>query len=525
MRAHRLALAVTLLTLPVAGHAQYPNVRVSATWSADPEEVTIAVNPVDPENLVAGANIFRSYTSFDRGLSWAQGGITSTLGVWGDPCVHFDAFGTAYYAHLSYGSGPDGWLDRIVVQRSLDGGLNWDDGVGVGYNPPKDEDKEWLASDQTGGPFHGNVYLAWTEFDAYESTNPADSSRIRFARSTDHGATWSTAITVSDLGGNCLDADDTVEGAVPAVGPEGQVYLSWAGHEQIYFDRSLDGGQTFGTDREVATQPGGWDFAVSGIYRANGFPVTACDTSDSPYRGRVYIAWSDQRAGSNDTNVYLISSDDQGDSWTAPVRVNDDATSRHQFFHWLTVDPATGSLYLVFYDRRNTVGDATEVYLAQSTDGGASFVNTLVSETPFTPWSQIFFGDYIDIVALDGHVHPIWMRMDAGDLSVWTATVSVATDSGAPGYAFQLAQNYPNPFNPTTHIRFTLDEPAEVELTVFDVTGRRVDTLAHGMLLGGTRELRWDGTDERGTPVAGGVYLYRLTVAGRSETRKMLLLR
>ncbi|MCB1164161.1 T9SS type A sorting domain-containing protein, partial [bacterium] len=79
--------------------------------------------------------------------------------------------------------------------------------------------------------------------------------------------------------------------------------------------------------------------------------------------------------------------------------------------------------------------------------------------------------------------------------------------------------------NPTTHIRFTLDEPAEVELTVFDVTGRRVDTLAHGMLLGGTRELRWDGTDERGTPVAGGVYLYRLTVAGRSETRKMLLLR
>jgi hypothetical protein len=368
--------------------------------------------------------------------------------------------------------------------------------------------------------------MAWTEFDAYESNAPTDSSRIRFARSTDHGASWSTAITVSDLGGNCLDGDDTVEGAVPAVGPEGQVYLSWAGHEQIYFDRSLDGGQTFGADRVVAPQPGGWSFAVSGIFRANGFPVTACDTSDSPHRGRVYIAWSDQRAGAGDTNVYLISSDDQGDSWSAPVRVNDDSSGRHQFFHWLTVDPATGSLYLVFYDRRNTAGDATEVYLAQSTDGGASFVNTLISETPFTPWEGVFFGDYIDIVALDGRVHPIWMRMDAGDLSVWTADIRVTTDSMPPGYAFQLAQNYPNPFNPTTHIRFTLDEPAPVELSVYDVRGRLVNTLTRGgMLLAGTREARWDGLDAAGYPVAGGVYLYRLTVGGRSVTRKMVLVR
>ena len=519
-------VALLLVALPLAASAQYPNVRVSQPGSSDAEEVTIAINPTNPLNLAAGANITYAYASFDAGQSWVEGELTSSLGVWGDPCVTFDAFGDLYYGHLSWNhSEPGGWLDRIVVQKSSDGGLSWDDGVGIGYNPPKDQDKEWLASDQTGSPNHGNLYIAWTEFDAIDSSNPADSTRILFARSTDHGATWSTPLRISDRGGNCADSDDTVEGAVPAVGPEGQVYLSWAGHELIYFDKSLDGGASFGTDRIVAGQPGGWDFAVSGIYRANGFPVTACDVSNSSYRGRVYIAWSDQSEGPTDTNVYLIASSDGGETWDPPVRVNTDTSGRHQFFHWLTVDPVTGIVYLVYYDRRNTLGDATEVTLAQSSDGGASFVNTTISESPFVPWASVFFGDYINVAALNGSVHPIWMRMDDGDLSVWTASIAVPTDGGVPDTRFQLAQNNPNPFNPSTRIGFTLEEPAHVELAVYDPRGARVATLVQGSMPGGARELYWDGRDAQGRPVSAGVYLYRLTVGAQSLTRKMVLVK
>ena len=117
---------------------------------------------------------------------------------------------------------------------------------------------------------------------------------------------------VSDRGGNCIDEDETVEGATPAVGPDGEVYLAWSGHDKIYFDHSFDGGASFGTDVEVCDQPGGWAFAVSGLYRCNGMPITVCDVSNSPYRGRIYVVFSDQRNGTDDTDVFICHSDNRG---------------------------------------------------------------------------------------------------------------------------------------------------------------------------------------------------------------------
>jgi hypothetical protein len=451
------------------------------------------------------------------------------MGVWGDPCVVFDADGSLYFGHLSWpNQEPTDWIDRIVVQKSTDGGVTWSDGVGVGHNPPKDQDKEWLAVDLTGSLHHNNLYMAWTEFDKVNSADPNDSTRIVFSRSTDHGITWTAPIRISETGGGCHDGDTTVEGAVPAVGPNGEVYVSWAGHELIYFDKSLDGGVTFGSDVTVTTQPGGWEFDVPGIYRCNGFPVTACDVSNSPYQGHVYVAWSDQRDGLTDTNVYIIKSTDGGATWGPVIQVNDDTSGRHQFFHWLTIDPFTGYIYLVFYDRRTTIGNHTEVYVAQSEDGGATFTNYKISTTSFLPYDHVFFGDYTNIAARNGSVHPIWTRMDNGNLSVWTTQIIVPTgiaDGGVPGYGIELSQNYPNPFNPSTTIAFELQHPAYANLSVFDVRGGLVTTLVNGPMTVGSKEMGWDGRDAAGNPVGSGVYFYRLTAGETSLTKKMVLLK
>jgi hypothetical protein len=107
--------------------------------------------------------------------------------------------------------------------------------------------------------------------------------------------------------------------------------------------------------------------------------------------------------------------------------VNDDGTHRHQFFPWAAVDPATGHLHVVFYDRRHTQGNRTEVFVARSTDGGATFQNRRVSESPFTPDTSLFFGDYNNIAALDGQVYPVWTRMEGGRLSIWTALIDERT--------------------------------------------------------------------------------------------------
>ncbi len=414
-----LLIIIACFVAPVL--SQHPNIRVSSVSSNDPEEVSIAINPANPLNLAAGANINYYYYSMNGGLTWTQGRLSSSYGVWGDPVVTYDANGNLYFGHLSNPPSPGYWIDRIVVQKSTNGGQTWNNGVGIGFTPPKNQDKEWLIADWTNSPYRNNVYMGWTEFDSYGSSGVLDSTRILFSRTTDAGASWSTPVRISDKGGNCIDEDETVEGAVPAVGPNGEVYLAWSGPLGIMFDKSTDGGSTWGTDVFVTSQPGGWDYAIPGIYRANGLPITACDISNSPYRGNVYVQWTDQRNGTSNTDAFIIKSTDGGTTWGNVVRVNDDTTTRHQFFSWMTVDPMTGVVYVCFYDRRNTTGNSTDFFVAKSTDGGETFTNFKVSDSSFTPTSGIFFGDYSCIAALNGKVYPIWMRLDGSNLSVWTA--------------------------------------------------------------------------------------------------------
>ena len=385
--------------------------------------MTIAINPLNPDVLAAGANINCFYRSSNGGTTWTESQmVSSNLGVWGDPVVLYDSLGNLYYSHLSNPiSG--WWIDRIVVQKSTNNGQTWNGGVGIYQGiQPQAQDKEWLAVDHTRSPYRGTIYATWTEFDDYGSSSASDSSRIRFSKSTNQGITWSNSLVISDVSGNCIDSDNTTEGAVPAVGPNGEIYVAWAGPLGIVLDKSTNGGQTWGNDIFVSNMPGGWDYDVSGIYRANGLPITMCDISNSPYRGNVYVVWSDQRNGTTNTDIFMAKSTNGGTSWSAPIKVNDDNTTRHQFFVWSTIDPLTGHLWFVFYDRRNTTGAATDVFCAKSTDGGATFENFKISESSFTPTSGVFFGDYTNIAALNGKIYPIWMRLQ-GNLSVWVSII------------------------------------------------------------------------------------------------------
>jgi hypothetical protein len=519
---------VLLLILFGSGFAtaQPANIRINSPGE-QAEEVTIAINPTNPMNIVGGANINFYYYSHDGGATWFEGALNSQYGVWGDPALLFDPYGSIYFGHLSYPSPPGYWIDRIVVQKSTDGGGTWSDGSAVGFNPQKQQDKEWLAFDPGSPLYRNNLYMSWTEFDRYGSKAPGDSSRILFSRSSDMGASWSAPITISDRAGDCIDSDSTMEGAVPAVGPEGEVYVAWAGDGEIIFDRSLDGGATFGPDRVVASQPGGWDFDVPGLSRSNGLPVTMCDLSNSPHRGTLYILWSDQRNGRENTDVFLIRSTDRGDTWGTPVRVNDDQSERHQFFPAMSIDPVNGDLYVAFYDRRRTADSATEVYLARSADGGATFTNMLVSQTPFTPYPDNFLGDYIGVAAYGGWVHPIWTRIDGADKGVWTASIrdsAVADVEGAHrDYAFGLIDNAPSsPGAGPERIYFSLPEPMPVRLVVYNYLGEKVAEIASGEYSAGVHGVQWDLTDRDGNPVSSGLYIISMETPRGLFVRKVV---
>ena len=88
-----------------------------------------------------------------------------------------------------------------------------------------------------------------------------------------------------------------------------------------------------------------------------------------------------------------------------------------------------------------------------------------------------------------------------------------------------LKQNYPNPFNATTSIQFTLNQSDDVALSVYDIMGRKVNTLYSGILPAGTHNLTWNGTDSYGDVVGSGVYFYRLKTSEVTSTKQMLLLK
>ena len=392
----------------------------SSAYDYSQTEPSIAIDPKNPSIMAAGSILSDYYYSKDGGKTWKSSTLKSSYGVYGDPVLMFDDRGRIYYFHLSnYDKGE--WLDRIVCQSANKVNGKFTDGSHTKPNGIKAQDKHWVAYD----PENSIIYLTWTEFDEYESKKPEDSSRIVFARSLDRGASWTEPVRISYFNGDCLDNDLTVEGAVPAVGPNGELYITWTGPKGLVFQKSLDGGMTWmNREQVIAEHFGGWTINIPGIYRANGLPILHCDRSEGPNKGTLYLNWCDQKAGSDDTDVWLMKSTDGGETWSERIRVNQDGPGKHQFFTWMTVDQSSGYLYFVYYDRRNHPGIETDVYAAISRDGGSTFQELKLTDTPFKPNQSQFFGDYLNIAAVDGVVRPIFPRSDNLEISLWVALIN-----------------------------------------------------------------------------------------------------
>jgi hypothetical protein len=416
-------------------------VRVTGPDAIAPAEVTIAINPKNPDNIV-GASFQTgkppqpragsyTYVTMDGGKTWKTVDPQDPQDlVQGDDALAFSSDGVAYHVHLSFDGirvpRPARAESGIITSASRDGGLTWNEPVpAINHinSVTPFEDKPGIVTDNApASVFKGNVYLAWTRFDVYGSHDPACHTGIYFSRSTDSGKTFSMPFLISEQAGDCIDSDNTVEGAVPAVGPKGEVYVVWAGPSGLVFDKSLDGGLTFGKDRVIGPMPGGWDFSLPGLDRANGMPVTGVDLSNGPHKGTLYVNWIDERNG--DPDVFVASSSDGGATWSAPVRVNNDPlrNGKVQFFTWMSIDPLDGSVNTVFYDRRDTAGTLTGLTMARSIDGGRTFINYKIEQEPFACNDKVFFGDYSSISAYGGRVVPIYMHfIDNNRLAVSVA--------------------------------------------------------------------------------------------------------
>ena len=104
--------------------------------------------------------------------------------------------------------------------------------------------------------------------------------------------------------------------------------------------------------------------------------------------------------------------------------------------------------------------------------------------------------------------------------STWIGESSVGIGDEIIPLTYALHPNYPNPFNPVTHIQFTIPEPTDVKLQIFDLLGKQVDVLVNEMLPIGHHQVIWNPRN-----LSSGFYFYKLEAGSFIQTRKMILLK
>jgi hypothetical protein len=168
---------------------------------------------------------------------------------------------------------------------------------------------------------------------------------------------------------------------------------------------------------------------------------------------------------------------------------------------------------------------ATTILL--STDGGATYPDTLASGSLSSPWTW----DVPDVSEPDCRIKVVCFDAELNEGSdVSDADFEILSLTGVGEFAgvpreLMLAANRPNPFSRGTEIRFGLPEAARISLKVYNVEGRVVATLADGQYPRGYHRVSWTGRDSKGVSVATGVYFYRLQTENKVLTRKMMMLK
>ncbi|MEI6175180.1 MAG: T9SS type A sorting domain-containing protein, partial [Bacteroidota bacterium] len=447
-------------SFPVTRHASRvtlsPDLPVTSETDVTQSENSVFIDPSD-ESVTLNSNNSSSWTSgyadqaygadalfsLDGGQDW-QGSTRGTSGTNnGDPSTAIGLNGWWYVGRIS-----EDWGQ--AVSYSKDQGKSWTS-VKVGQGPTAafsvlDKNHLWIDP-SPGSPFAGYLYDGWTN----QIPGSADTNQIEIVRSADHGLTWSSPYNIS----SAVVAGSLNHGVNIQTGPGGEVYAAWSIYDTwpsdetaIGFTKSVDGGGIFTPATRIITNIKGIRASMTGKnMRVNSFPSMAVDLSTGPNRGTLYLVWANVgypgiNAGT-DIDVFLIRSADEGDTWSDPIRVNQDPAGlgKQHYFPWITCDPITGGLCVIYYDDRDLPSTQAATYVSFSYDGGLSWSDMQVSDFTFTPkpiagLAYSYFGDYIGIQSRNMKVYPMWTDNHDGRAMTYVSPFDLGPNPNQPWVSY-----------------------------------------------------------------------------------------
>jgi hypothetical protein len=399
----------------------FTNTRVFSS-SINQSSVSAAILYSDPTKIFVGANTDNGmgyYYTVNSGTSWNGSDLIS---------------GSSYFStnpYCIYGSGSriyyNYYDDYIVTDRSDDYGNSWSGRITVPSSTSFDMNSI-TADVNSASSYYGRVYIAYSDFTL---TQPA----IFFSYSTNSGTSYVTSVQIGSPATSHYE-----QGANLQVGPNGELYCVWATpnlstniEDHIAFTKSTNGGASWTTPSNIITINGIRGTILPTNIRSHSFPSMAVDRSSSSYSGYIYLCWSQKNlspAGS-DADICFAYSANNGSSWSTPIRVNDDTINngKIQFLPRIAVDQSNGKIAIIYYDNRDFINsDSCHTYMAISTNGGSSFTNIRISDSPQKPYplsgySDGYFSDYNSIVGMNDSFYAFWTDNRNGPAQAYCATV------------------------------------------------------------------------------------------------------
>jgi hypothetical protein len=436
-----LALAWLLAVgVPAAEAAPPANFDISRVHGNEAEDA-IAVNPTNRRNVVAMAVLpdvksgLSVGVSFDGGKTWATRAIgrNDALGkICCDEQLAFDRYGNLWMTYLLNTTG------NVPVALSTDGGLTFEQVAEIvpttptgsrspkNAKPPKSRKLPGKHANGDQPSIATGPNSVWVSYTSYPS-KVVQAAGAPVTGLGAHGAfTAPETVPTSDGRGNYGDT---------AVGPDGQLMVTYQsrdngqGGSKIYTALDQDGLGPAGLANPTFlahSRVGGFDYIAAQPDRSVDAETNlAWDRSGGAYDGRVYEIFTQEVGNeSDDMDTMFQYSDDDGATWTSPVRLNDDQGTNSQFNPAIAVDQATGFVGVSWYDARNDLGlggpgdtdgipnDDAQIWATYSRDGGASFApNFQVSEgTSSAPAAGDYFdyGDYTHAAFQSHRFYPAW---------------------------------------------------------------------------------------------------------------------
>ncbi len=414
------------LNAPYGVFAITPNIRVLPN-SNQQDEIYLASNPNVPLLLFGSANTTVGssfgqgcYVSTNGGLNWYGTDLMPNMpSSTSDPAPAIDKNGVFVFTTLNTVA-----TAFMIGAYSTNYGVNWSTPFTI-YASSSDKNLS-CSDDVPTSPYYGRSYTVWTK---WSSPYP-----IMISYTTNSGVSWSTAQQINN-------PTTTSQGCDVVVGPNpaGVVYVCWSKQSTtsigVGFAKSTNGGVNWTVNETAFVSSGMRSNSFNGWgLRVNDFPRIAVDKSGGPRNGWIYIVDCQKNLSpaGTDEDIILHRSTDGGNTWSAGIRVNQDALNngKVQWFPAVAVDNA-GGVNVIYYDNRNypSYGDSCETFVSRSIDGGNTWTDIVVSDHRWKPAPEAgmgtYGGDYIGITAVNGKVWPFWYDNKTGTMQAWTCSIEL----------------------------------------------------------------------------------------------------